>query len=130
MPVQVNWDTNHPNIVMTTYQGNWTWDDFYKIADQATEMIRSVDHPVFIIADMRQSNGIPSGTAFVHANHVINHYPENWAGLIMVTPKGFIQAMVSMFLKVFKTDLTRKIYQARDMGDAYRYAIEWRAASK
>jgi hypothetical protein len=61
VPLTFKWDNSEKNIVLLSYIGVWSWDEFYTSVDAITAEYSHLDHPVIWMHDYRQSNGMPFG---------------------------------------------------------------------
>lgn len=48
---RIEWYTQNKQVVLQTFEGKTTLDDFMDIATQSAEMLNSVSHPVQLIVD-------------------------------------------------------------------------------
>jgi hypothetical protein len=50
MPVTNSWEDEAKTILVNDFQGQWTWDEFEAGVLRGYELIKTVDHPVYVIA--------------------------------------------------------------------------------
>jgi hypothetical protein len=115
MSIQVDWADETKTVILETFQGNWTWEEFYAISQQAFNMIRSVNHMVHIFSDFRASGSLPVGGAITHAGNVLSDMPANWGLLVIINQNLLINIMVSVFAKTFRTNLGKKTVSVKTM---------------
>jgi hypothetical protein len=121
MGIEIRWDNDEKTIIRETYNGRWTWDDFYlRITGEVPPMMKSVNHRVDVIADFRPSGPLPVGPAITNARNVIRSMPENWGCLVIVTDNRFIRVMVDTFRKLFSTGMGAKTFTAATPEEAYQ----------
>src|SRR4051812_15943586 len=101
MPMNVVWDDDAKTIVRCDYEGKWTWNDVSICYDEVVKLMKTVPHPVSIIHNMAQSAGIPNG-AITNVHRFTAHLPDNWGFSVVVGSGTFIEALMSVFTKVYK----------------------------
>jgi beta-galactosidase GanA len=60
MGVTHRWYDADKTILLHTYAGDWTMDDFYQIVDDTYTLITSVTHSVDVVIDMSQQGRAPN----------------------------------------------------------------------
>ena len=61
MPVEFDWGDEAQTWLRFTPTTPWNWTDFHRAMRRATFWLDSVDHPVEILIDLRQSARLPAG---------------------------------------------------------------------
>ena len=125
MGIQIAWADETQTVILETFQGNWTWEEFYDMSQQAFTMIRSVNHIVHIFSDFRNSGTLPVGGAITHAGNVLTDMPANWGLLVIINQNLLINIMVSVFAKTFRTNLGKKTVSVKTLEEAYQLAREY-----
>ena len=100
MPIRVYWDDPEKTIVRYDFEGNWTWDELYKVYYQAIAMETSVPYRVDIILDMRLSGRIP-GNVLLHIKNFSEKQPPNVGLSIFVTTNAFITSLYHTATKFY-----------------------------
>lgn len=52
---QIEWYSEDKQVVLHTYYGETTWEDFIEIATRSASILQSVDYPVQIVVDRTQA---------------------------------------------------------------------------
>jgi hypothetical protein len=120
MKLQVEWDNAEKSVIRITYAEKWTWSDFYEANLAAVALMETVQHPVHLLADFRQSTSLPIGGAITHARNAINVLPDNWGILVIVTTNFMIQRLVSIFRSAFNGKMGAKTYTVTSLDNGYR----------
>jgi hypothetical protein len=121
MAIKITWDNDAHTIIRETFEGAWTWDDFYqRLGKDVPAMMKSVAHRVDILADFRASGPLPLGPAITTARGVFNSVPSNWGCMVIVTDNRFISVLVDTFRKVFVTSVGVKIFTTKTDDEAYQ----------
>ena len=61
MSIDFAWDNDDQTVLRLVATAPWNWNDFHKGMRRATFLLDTVDHPVELIIDLRQSNTLPAG---------------------------------------------------------------------
>lgn len=61
MAVEFDWDNEAQTILRFTAVTPWNWNDFHKTMRRATFWLDSVNHPVEMMLDFRQTTKLPAG---------------------------------------------------------------------
>ena len=125
MGVNVLWDNEEKTIIRQDYQGPWTWNEFFQACAQSAGMMREVTHRVDLVADLKQGIMPRSGSSISFARKVLNDYPANWGGMIIIV-NPYIGALVSVF-KQFDRKLGAKVNTAPSLDAARKMILTLRA---
>jgi hypothetical protein len=52
MGIDIKWDNEEKTIILTTYSGLFTWDEFEAMSRETESLLESVDHEVDILAGL------------------------------------------------------------------------------
>ena len=97
MGVSAVWDNEAHTIIRYIYEGKWTWDEWYIVADQVQEMLKSVDHQVAMIIDTRTSS-LPPGA--ISRFRTISSRSDKVHLVVMVGGNAFVAAIFRIVQKV------------------------------
>jgi hypothetical protein len=61
MPITVNWNDQSKLFIQSRFQDPWSLEDFIEARKAWYRMIKSVDYPVPILLDLRESQETPEG---------------------------------------------------------------------
>ena len=99
MTITVDWYNNEHTSVINQLVGKWTWDELFHALDQTSILMDTVDYPVNIVLDVRQTPHVP--TLLPTALHKIASAPSmnhrNSGAFILFGAKPFIKSMFSVF---------------------------------
>lgn len=103
MSITVNWYDEKHTAVVNKLVGSWTWDELFRAIDQTAALMDTVDYPVNIVLDMRQTQHVPtllpSALRKVANAPTMNH--RNSGAFIFVGAKAFIKSMFSIFSTLY-----------------------------
>lgn len=120
MPITAEWLDPDCSIIHQRYDGKWNWQDFYtSFKNDIVPMMRSVTHPVHLLADVSSSAGIPPGNLF-HTRNVLNQLPSNWGLAIVYGGNRFVDVLVHIFKTVNPGGLGGKMETAVTLDDVYQ----------
>ena len=100
MPISVEWENPEQTIMRWTLSGPWTWDEYRQAQTVSHSLLRSVTHPVDVIADMRDAPTLPRD-AFSRFKETEVGLPANRSRVILVTNSMFVRSMAVTFNQVF-----------------------------
>ncbi|MEO8392706.1 MAG: hypothetical protein ABI700_06920, partial [Chloroflexota bacterium] len=63
MPILIEWNNEPEQIILTTYSGRWTWDDFFKADSTMRQMIDQAKGRVHLIIDVTKNVWFPPDIA-------------------------------------------------------------------
>lgn len=118
MSVLVDWFNSEKTIILQTFEGKWTWEEFNKACATAAELMRTVEHEVHLVSDFIPSISMPVGGAIRHAQNVTSQYPSNWGLLVVISDKKFIEMLVNSFRRIFSRGVGGKTYHAETFDEA------------
>ncbi|MGJ3237406.1 MAG: hypothetical protein ACFE0Q_01745 [Anaerolineae bacterium] len=123
MPVTVHWlDETKKDILQYDFEGNWTWDDFYPVYEEALRMEKAQPHRVDVIMDFRRNLSIPPN-ALTHIKGITDRQPDNIGLSIFVTTNRFISVMFNAAVK-FYPKTKRYFVVVPTMEDAHAMIIK------
>ena len=95
MPISFAWADEHHTTVQYTFDGAWTWDDWYAVYAAGMALETSVDHRVDIILDLRQSGRMPANI-LAHLKKIITMRPSGQGVYVVVTPAPTIKTLFNI----------------------------------
>ncbi|MBX3085003.1 MAG: hypothetical protein KF716_25435 [Anaerolineae bacterium] len=101
MTVHVQWENSRQTAIRVTFDPQWRWQDYDASVDEVRQMLRSVDHTVDIISDIRTSTPQTQGLAWNHFRRTFSDIPHN-IGMVVIAGRGHFTA--SIFSLVVQSD--------------------------
>ena len=92
----LQWDDEAKTMLRFAWQGEWSWDVYYEFHERAWEMVRSVDHKVHIIYDVRKIDTF-GANALTHFGNMAKKYPPNVGKIVGVGTNAFQSAIGRMY---------------------------------
>ncbi|MEZ4667901.1 MAG: hypothetical protein R3E39_08305 [Anaerolineae bacterium] len=89
MAIKVQWNSDHHNTILVTYEAGWTWDDYSHAKVEIDNLLNSVDYTVHIISDSRGAGMLPRGNALTYFARAFQTAPGN-IGLVVVVGGNII----------------------------------------
>jgi hypothetical protein len=99
MPVQVRWYNEDERILYYDFQGAWTWDEYFNALAEGRALMRSVDHRVCLLNDMRHATHIPSGF-MSKAQTVVGSRPDNTGRVVFIATQTFFLNLLDTVRRV------------------------------
>lgn len=106
MPASITWDDKSQTVLRYILTGTWTWAEFRLGVDEAVALINSVDHPVDVILDLRNSESLPLDNPFPTLKYMVSVVPPNASqtAFIIVGGQSLMVALVNSLQKIYPTD--------------------------
>ncbi len=118
MPIHHEWDNPERTIIRISYEGRWSWDEYFASARQVYVEIAEQPHRVDVIADMRTSSLPVGGSALSSASAALRNRPAN-NGLLVIVTNHFIKVMLDIF-KQMNTEMRTMMFGAKSLDEAYQ----------
>ncbi len=117
MPTKCYWDDpDTQTIIRIDYEGNWTWEEYFKAADEGRQMALTVNHRVDYITDLSRGQQPRSGSALSNGKTVLSRLAPN-SGIVVNVVGGFEAVLLNIFKK-FDRDLGKVMYGAKSIDEA------------
>ncbi len=100
MGITVSWDDEQQTIVRMRFVGGWSLADFRAANLQVVMLVRSVEHPVYVLSDVRASDDIPIGILW-QLRDIAGMRPPNWGGGIALTKNVIIKSVVDILGQIY-----------------------------
>lgn len=100
--IHVQWDNDEQTIVVFTFDGAWTWQDFRDACDESRRLHDQVSHIVVSIFDLREANDLPTNF-FSHVRYALDVTdPPNRTQTQFVVGAGFlIRSLGEVFYRLY-----------------------------
>jgi hypothetical protein len=100
--IHVQWDNDEQTIVVFTFDGTWTWQDFRDACDESRKLHDAVSHQVASIFDMREANDLPTNF-FSQVRYALDVTdPPNRTKTQLVIGAGFlIRSLGEVFQRLY-----------------------------
>lgn len=124
MSYLVEWGDENQTIVIQTYNGKVSIEDYYRAVDESAKLLSSVDHPVDLIMDTTEAKTDMKGflQAVSYANKKV---PKNQRLVIVVGANHFIQ-MLSKIASTIAPKAAENGYFVDTLEEAHKFIIEYR----
>lgn len=120
MPITMQWLNGRDNILVTTFTGEWTIEDFYENIDQADKALSEVHHPFVAIVDFTD-NAAPPRKILTIGRRVRNVTSPYRVGLIFVN-FGTLAQMIYRTLTRIEPSTFGEWHHAPSMKEAVHMA--------
>jgi hypothetical protein len=92
MSIHIEWHDEGQTILIQTYKGDWTINDYIDVVNRTFNLIDPLSHPVDVIADMTCSGRNP--VHFISAGpYIRNKISPNQHMIVVVGANEFIRKM-------------------------------------
>ncbi|HVU13798.1 MAG TPA: hypothetical protein VHD90_21120 [Phototrophicaceae bacterium] len=106
MPIHVSWGNPDKTYTVFTFEGKWTWEEYYRAVAQAFEMVKDCNYTVNILIDMLNCNLFPQNL-LSHLGASMQHAPRPFDLAVVVTSSRFIEMIASTIEKLYGKRQTR-----------------------
>jgi hypothetical protein len=115
MPVESVFANAECTLVEVRIRGQWTWEELVAGVQQLVFLIKSVPHPVDVIADLRGSTP-PEMNFLNRLPEIGKFYAENQRLTVVVgLPPGILVAVAQLYSRVY-----RPLHLVQTMEQAHR----------
>jgi hypothetical protein len=83
MGILVEWDNESHTAIRLVYGNTWNWRDHFLALDAASSLMASVQHPVDLILDLRNSMPLPESTTW-NVTQSGTRLHEHWSGRTII----------------------------------------------
>lgn len=118
MGITVDWDDAEHTIIRMTFEGNWTLEDLRTKGMEVIQMLRTVEHPVYVISDFTASDSLPVGILW-QARDLNRYRPANWAAGITITSDALARNLVETFGVIYLNDRRHRLFLVYSNEEAY-----------
>jgi hypothetical protein len=109
MGITVSWDDQQQTVVRMQFAGEWSLEDFRGANLQTVTLVRSVDHPVYVLSDLRASGDIPLGILW-QLRDIAGMRPSNWGGGIALTKNVIIKSVVDVLGRIYMGQQEQRLF--------------------
>ncbi|MBI1256786.1 MAG: hypothetical protein GC204_04900 [Chloroflexi bacterium] len=125
MPILVEWDTESQNVIVSTYSGRWTWEDFSNSDAAVRRLVDEAKGRAHLIIDVTRNVWFPPDMAD-HADQVVNSLDPR-LGMIVVVGREINRELMNL-LATENDKITSRYSFAYDLETAERVIEEWTKA--
>lgn len=117
--ITVKWDDSEQTILLMEYKGHWTVEELREIGTDAILMIRTVQHPVYVVSDFTESAGVPIGVLW-QARDLNQLRPPNWEAGITITGDALARNLLDLFGHVYLGARRMRLHAVGSRAEAER----------
>jgi hypothetical protein len=125
MPIRCTWDDQDNSIIWFVVEGHWTWEEYHREVDTSIEMMKTVNHRVDLLADMREAGPVPLSAASLHAKSSFSRLPSNHGLSVIIGADSFAQTLIKLVQSVMPV-VARKSRTARSVEEVLEIIAEHR----
>ena len=126
MMLEVEWHNAEQTIIYVKFLIGWQWSDLHDAVKEVHALIETVEHEVYVIADMLDTRTLPDN-ATAHFGSLSIKLHSRMKLLIDVTDSMFVRIMTSMFQKLQPTG--KNVVIANSLEEAFSIIEKDRVAS-
>jgi hypothetical protein len=127
MSIDIEWDNEEKTIILTTYSGEFTWDEFEATSRETEAMLKGVDHEVDILANLEDLTIPKDALANFPKIAQAPYFTHSHVGLmVFFGASHFAQTLIDLLGKVYST--ATSIVVVPTLEEAYEVIAEHRQA--
>jgi hypothetical protein len=100
MPITIQWDDDTKRVIRFDYIGRWNWNEYHASISEAHQMTKDMPYTVNMILDFSNGTVLPTN-ALSHFGASMKAPPGTFDLAVIVTESRFIEAVVSLFCRVY-----------------------------
>lgn len=125
MPITIAWDNEEKSVIRYDFNGAWTWNQYLQVMEELMIMMKSVEHRVDAIANMKSGIMPMSGSALSIARTALYKLPSN-RGVVVVVTNPFVGVMLKTF-KQFDREIGAILRAASSIEEANELILHERS---
>ena len=120
MSIKNYWTDDRKDMLVSVFEDQWTWDQYYLNLDEIHKMLGTVDHLVDYVIDFRVSAGFPPGNVMAHMRYAAAQFRgKNVGNIAIVGSNMYVRMIFDMFRRVYRSNLpTGNIFVVKDLDEA------------
>jgi hypothetical protein len=123
MSVKVRWYDDNEDIILYTFIGIWSWEEYDEVNKIGRAMMRTKPHYVGVMCDLREGRITPT-LLTTKVNNYIKSRPENTGVTMFVSTNMFFTRVYETLTRIYPSYLER--YQMRlNYEEAVQEMREW-----
>jgi len=127
MSLEVRWDNDDKTVLVWEFGETWDWSEYYRVADQATALLDTVDYKVDFLIDMHLARKLPPQT-MPHIQRMAFDKGHVNRGRIVVVGGNMLMSTVVNTLNKLYSRKNPSIFTAATITEARTRLAEMRAS--
>lgn len=123
MPISVRWNEDEKRILIQEFVGKWSLDEYYESAQIVVDEVKSQNHTVHVIGDLRRSASIPPG--ILSARSFLERTTPDNRGLIVIIGANSLLMMLIDIVRPVAPRFVNNLFFASSMEAALQMIAEW-----
>ncbi len=96
MSITTKWYDANETILLETFEGKWSLNDYIALVDEAANLLGQKNHIVHLICDFTGTKTMPTGNTLVAMRHADKKAPKNQGHTVFVNPGAFINVILNI----------------------------------
>jgi len=120
MPITLSWFDDKHSIILCTFEGQWTWQEYTYLEKNIWDFIENADYRIDILADWSLSAGFPLGLMDIIHRIGENRVPEQTKSMVVnISQSPMLKILIGAFRRLYSKEA--KFYQlAGTLDDAIK----------
>ncbi|PJF22601.1 MAG: hypothetical protein CUN56_05190 [Phototrophicales bacterium] len=135
MSLTIHWDNSGKlppySCIFWNFEGKWDWNEFMQCDQTAYNWhMEHLDHPIYTIADMTDSTGIPRKGAINFFLKSVNNVVPNRALVTIIAPgRGFMAAIEPIMRRLAPVTM-QAYHRVQTLDEAYELILSHMATAE
>jgi hypothetical protein len=118
MPIHTEWYNDEKTILLETFEGIWTVEDYRRLIDEAGQLLSTVDHTVHIIVDGTHNDShLPTNMLRGGLAYAVRNIPPNQGITVFVSVDSVSEMLLGIARNV-NPKLHRTLFSTDSLGKA------------
>ena len=122
MPVTLSWFDDQQTILLFKFEGEWTWEEFYKLDEPTWDLIACANYRIDILMDWSQIKRFPLGMMNALHRSGEDVTPKDEGMVVSIGGPYFIKMMYGIFRRLYPKAVT--VYRLVDTLDEATHLLE------
>jgi hypothetical protein len=122
MPILIEWDNEPQHIILASYSGRWTWDEFFSADSSMRQMIDQANGQTHLIIDVTKNIWFPPDIA-EHSDRIVSALDPR-LGMIVLVGREINKELMNL-IATANDIITSRYSFAYDLETAERIIDEW-----
>ncbi|MCA0455800.1 MAG: hypothetical protein LCI00_17620 [Chloroflexi bacterium] len=119
MSITTKWFNENETILLETFEGKWSLNDYIALVDEAADLLQKKDYFVHLICDFTGTKTMPTGNTLVAMRHADKKAPKNQGHTVFVNPGAFISVILNI-AKNSRMKVAENVHVCKSVDEAFR----------
>ncbi|MCU0514973.1 MAG: hypothetical protein MUE40_20650 [Anaerolineae bacterium] len=118
MPITVTWSDDCRRVLVYTYTGRWTWDEYHLILDETQRLTAGLSYPLHMLIDFTACHILPAGSFITHLQTGRQRLPRH-IGLSVLASDALIMRVTQRVMTSIRGQEPREFVIVPTLAEAW-----------